>query len=177
MPEITGQISISSARFEEIKKRAVSVLELKKEIERSLSGSATQLIELILGGSLNLDASDIHFEPEEEKTKLRLRIDGMLQDAAAVNRQIYDILLSRIKLLSGLKLNVSDRPQDGRFSINLDGSAIEIRSSTLPAEKGEAIVLRILNPKNLIGMGSLGLREDLREMFDKEIKTSVFPTA
>lgn len=170
MSEITGQITISSARFSEIKRGSENLLEFKKTIEKSLSEKATQLIELILGGSLNLNASDIHFEPEEEKTKIRLRIDGMLQDITAINNEIYISLLSRIKLLSGLKLNISDRPQDGRFSINIDGSAIEIRASTLPAEKGEAAVLRILNPKNLIGMEALGLRKDLLEIAQKEIK-------
>ncbi|MBI2626469.1 MAG: type II/IV secretion system protein [Candidatus Nealsonbacteria bacterium] len=170
MSDITGEISISSARFAEIKKETENLLEFKKAIERSSSEKATQLIELILVGSLNLDASDLHFEPEEEKSRIRLRIDGMLQDITSISKPIYDVLLSRIKLLSGLKLNVSDRPQDGRFSINTENSAIEIRSSTLPAEKGEAIVLRILNPKNLMEMEALGLRNDLREIFQKEIQ-------
>ena len=170
MTDITGQITISSSRLSEIKKAAENLLEFKKAIEQSLSEKATQLIELIFGGSLILNASDIHFEPEEEKTRIRLRIDGMLYDAAAISEEIYNVLLSRIKLLSGLKLNISDRPQDGRFSINIDGSAIEIRTSTLPAEKGEAAVLRILNPKSLIGVESLGLREDLSEIIEREIK-------
>lgn len=170
MQEITGQISISSARFAEIKKLANGVPELKKAIAGSPSEKATQLIELILGGSLNLDASDIHFEPEEERVKIRFRVDGMLQDITAINGQIYDVLLSRIKLLSGLKLNISDRPQDGRFSINLEESAIEIRTSTLPAERGEAVVLRILNPKNIIEMETLGLRSDLEETILREIR-------
>ena len=79
------------------------------------------------------------------------------------NWKTYEILLSRIKLLSGLKLNVTDRPQDGRFSILMAPSkgkkeeTIEIRASALPAEHGESIVLRILNPKNLITMEALGL--------------------
>lgn len=170
MTDITGQIIISSARFAEIKKEVGSLPEFKKAIEQSSSENATQLIELILASSLNLEASDVHFEPEEEGSRIRLRIDGMLQDVTFVNKQIYDTLLSRIKLLSGMKLNISDKPQDGRFSINIDGSAIEIRSSTLPAEKGEAAVLRILNPKNLMTMEALGLRDDLQEVFQKEIQ-------
>ncbi|MBI2041920.1 MAG: Flp pilus assembly complex ATPase component TadA, partial [Candidatus Nealsonbacteria bacterium] len=141
MTDITGQITISSARFSEIKKLSESLAEFKKAVEQSLLEKATQLIELVFAGSLNLNASDIHFEPEEEKTRMRLRIDGMLQDVASIDKQVYEALLSRIKLLSGLKLNISDRPQDGRFSINIDASSIEIRSSTLPAEKGEAAVL------------------------------------
>lgn len=123
-----------------------------------------------MGGSLILNASDIHLEPGEEKTKIRLRIDGILQDITTIDKQTYEALLSRIKLLSGLKLNISDRPQDGRFSVNIDALAIEIRTSTLPAERGETAVLRILNPKNIISMEALGLRKDLLAMFEKEIK-------
>ena len=170
MSEVTGEISISSARFAEIKKRVSSIPELKKAVGESLSEKATQLMEIILAGSLNLDASDLHLEPEENRARIRLRIDGILQDVTVIDRQVYDVLLSRIKLLSGLKLNIADRPQDGRFSINIDDSAIEIRASTLPAEKGETIVLRILNPKNLMEMETLGLRGDLRELFQREIK-------
>lgn len=170
MTDITGEVSISSAKFAQIQKKTTTLPEFKKIIGRSQSENATKLTELILGGSLNLEASDIHLEPEEERAKIRLRIDGMLQDVTAIDKKIYDVLLSRIKLLSDLKLNVSDRPQDGRFSINIDGSSIEIRASTLPAEKGETVVLRILNPKNLIEIETLGLRKDLQETFEREIK-------
>ena len=171
MPELTGQISIASDKFSQIQKQAETLPEFKKAIEKSSSGKATQLIELILAGSLSLDASDVHLEPEKDGTRIRLRMDGILQDANIIDRQIYETLLSRIKLLSGLKLNIADRPQDGRFSINIeDGLAVEIRTSTLPAEEGEAVVLRVLNPKKLIGMEALGLRPDLREILEKEIK-------
>ena len=146
------------------------MLEFKKAIDKSLSEKATQLIGLILGGSLNLEASDVHLEPEQDKARIRLRLDGLLRDVTAIDKQIYEALLSRLKLLSGLKLNIADQPQDGRFSINFDGSEAEIRTSTLPTEEGEAVVLRLLNPKNLIGMEALGLRNDLRQVFDKEIK-------
>jgi len=97
-------------------------------------------------------------------------MDGILQDVLFLDQKIYERLASRIKLLSKLKLNVSDRPQDGRFSISLDKTAIEIRVSSLPAEHGESIVMRILNPKNLIDVESLGLRPDLAKTFNKEIK-------
>ena len=170
MSELTGQVSISSARFSQIQQQIESLLEFKKAIGNSLSEKATPLIELILGGSLNLEASDIHLEPEKDRTRIRLRIDGLLQDVIVIDKKIYETLLSRLKLLSGLKLNIADRPQDGRFSIDIDGSSIEIRTSTLPAEEGEAVVLRLLNPKNLIAMEALGLREDLQKILEKEIK-------
>jgi len=84
---------------------------------------------------------------------------------------LYQKTLSRIKLLSGLKLNVEDRAQDGRFSLLFNKKEkIEIRTSTLPSEEGESIVMRILNPKNIIEIEELGLREDLFRIFNEQIK-------
>jgi len=174
MPEvskkITGEIEISPVSLREIEKEIKNVSDFKKRVESSLTKSITEILEIILGGAIQLEASDIHIEPLEEKAKIRVRLDGILQDVLLIERKIYESLLSRIKLLSGMKLNITDRPQDGRFSILMKGLPIEIRTSTLPAEYGESIVLRILNPKSLIDMEALGLREDLFGLFKKEIK-------
>ena len=174
MPEvpkkITGEVVISPPKFTEIQKEIKNVSDFKEGIEASLGREVTEILEIILGGAISLEASDIHIEPLEEKVKIRSRIDGILQDILFIEKKIYESLLSRIKLLSGLKLNISDRPQDGRFSVLIEGLSIEIRVSTLPAEYGESIVLRILNPKSLIDMEALGLREGLFEIFKKEIK-------
>ncbi len=147
-----------------------NVPEFKEKIKKSLDKKTTSLLEIVLGGAISLGASDLHIEPQKEEAKIRVRIDGILQDVTEVKRKIYEALLSRIKLLSSIKLNVTDRPQNGRFSVASPKYSIEIRVSTLPAEAGEAVVLRILNPKNLIGMESLGLRKDLLATFKKEIK-------
>jgi type II secretory ATPase GspE/PulE/Tfp pilus assembly ATPase PilB-like protein len=83
----------------------------------------------------------------------------------------YNSLLSRIKLLSGIKLNISGKPQDGRFSIAFGkNTSIEIRTSSLPTEYGESLVLRILNPQSLIEIKDLGLRKDLFETLQNEIQ-------
>ncbi len=180
MPEfskkITGEITISELNFSEFQKEVKNIADFKKKITASLEKEVTEILEIILGGAMILEASDIHIEPLEEKAKIRSRIDGILQDVLFIEKKIYETLLSRIKLLSGLKLNITDRPQDGRFSIiiesatKIDGGAVETRASALPAEHGESIVLRILNPKSLIDMEALGLRKDLFEIFKKEIK-------
>ncbi len=147
-----------------------NIPDLKKRIETASPQNISEFLEIILGGAINLGASDIHVEPEEARAKLRIRIDGILEDLATIDYKIYENLLSRIKLLSGIKFNVTDRPQDGRFTVISKGIAIEIRTSTLPAEHGESIVLRILNPKSLIDLEALGLREDLFSLFKQEIK-------
>lgn len=174
MPEvvkkITGEVVISARKFSRLQKKVKNISDLKKEIENSLSKEISEILEIVLGGAISLEASDIHMEPLEKEAKIRSRIDGFLQDVLLIEKEIYEALLSRIKLLSGLKLNIIDRPQDGRFSIIIGKIAIEVRASALPAEYGESIVLRILDPKSLIDMEALGLREGLLEVFKKEIK-------
>jgi len=156
---ISGEIKISSQGVK-------NIAEFKKKIEKTLNAKVTDLLGVIFGGAVDLDSSDIHIEPEEREARIRLRIDGILQDVIKISKEIHETILARIKLLAKIKMNVSDRPQDGRFSLG----TVEIRVSALPAENGESIVLRILNPKNLIELGDLGLRKDLLTLFRKEIK-------
>jgi len=164
--KITGEVKVSETLFKEV----TNLIQFKAKIEEFLEANTTELLGIILGGTVALNASDIHVEPEEAEAKLRVRIDGVLQDVLLVDLKLYRALLSRIKLLSGLKLNVVNRPQDGRFTILMGETVIENRVSTLPAEKGESIVLRTLNPKNLIEIQALGLRKDLVEIFNREIQ-------
>jgi len=175
--KITGETEISEAVFSEIEEEIQNVSGFKKKIESSLEERLTEVLEIILGGAIFLNVSDIHFEPKEEDTKLRVRIDGLLQDVLSFDKKMYESIMSRIKLLSKLQLNITDRPQDGRFSILTPSNTeekkpllIEIRTSILPSEHGETVVLRILNPKSLINLEALGLRKDLFELFNKEIK-------
>jgi len=167
--KITGQIEISQKQTEEIQKKIKHLSNLKEALESSFDKEITEVLKIMLGGSLTLRASDIHLEPEKEQAKIRIRIDGLLQDVLFTPLKTYDALLSRIKLLSEIKLNITDRPQDGRFSLISAGLPIEIRASALPAEYGESIVMRILNPKSLIDLSGLGLREDLLKLFQREI--------
>ncbi len=141
-------------------------------------GGISNLLELILAGGLITLASDIHLEPEEEAVRLRYRLDGVLNDIINLPQKLYRSLLSRVKLVSGLKLNVKQSAQDGRFSIRLSHSSlgeeskeIEIRTSVLPGAYGESVVLRLLNPETLaIGLPKLGMETRLLEMVTEEIK-------
>ncbi len=168
--KLLGSVTILPEIIEDIKKSVDNVVEFGKKIEEYINQNTTNLLDIILFGAINLQASDIHIEPQEDKIRLRVRIDGILQDAAFFDKNIYHNLLSRLKLLSKIKLNITDKPQDGRFTINIEDSLIEIRTSSLPAEYGESIVMRILNPKNLMGLDALGLRKDLYKIFIKEIE-------
>ncbi len=167
--EITKQVKISPEISSSIKE-INNISDFKEAIEGNKEKSLTEVMETILGGAIELNSSDIHFEPRKEDVKLRTRVDGILHDVFILSRKDYRKILNRIKLLSGAKLNISDRPQDGRFSILTEDNAIEVRASTLPSEHGETTVLRLLNPKNLISVSELGLRKDLLEIFNKQIK-------
>lgn len=139
----------------------------------SSKASTTAILEAVLGGSLGLKASDIHFEPGKSSIKIRVRIDGVLYDAGGVNKEEYKFLLSRIKLLGGIKFNINEVAQDGRFTVTgkEDGRNIEIRVSINPSEYGETAVLRILDPSAFIlDIDKLGLREDDRIKIEKTLK-------
>lgn len=168
--KLLGSVTISSKIIKEIEDQIKDIGGFKNKIEEHITENITELLDVILYGAIVLDTSDIHIEPQEEEARLRIRLDGILQDVVFFDHASYNHLLSRLKLLSKLKLNIKDKPQDGRFTIEVKETLIEIRTSSLPAEYGESIVMRILNPKSLISLEDLGLREDLYKTFQQEIE-------
>ena len=169
--EITGQVEISNKVLENFQKEISDIKTLRQILENSFQARASQIVEIILAGALILKASDIHFEPEENKIRFRLRLDGILEDITFMPGSIYSLLLNRIKLLSGLKLNIHEKAQDGRFSIVVANGAVEIRTSILPGAYGENIVMRILDPRSIkIDLGNLGIRKDDLAIIDQELQ-------
>jgi general secretion pathway protein E len=143
-----------------------------------LSGEAKELdpaaapvvkaLDHILGYAFEQRASDIHFEPKRELTLVRLRIDGILHDVHLIPKIVYQAVISRIKLLSGLNLAEKRRPQDGRIKRDQGGREVELRVSTMPTAFGEKAVLRIFDPDVLLkGIDQLGLpARDLPRFYD-----------
>ncbi|OGZ69379.1 MAG: hypothetical protein A3D44_02680 [Candidatus Staskawiczbacteria bacterium RIFCSPHIGHO2_02_FULL_42_22] len=168
--KLLGSVTIIPEIVADIKKNVQNIADFTKEIQEHIKQNTTNLLDVILCAAIQLTASDIHLEPEEEKIRLRIRIDGVLQDVAFFEQPVYHHLLSRLKLESKIKLNITDKPQDGRFTINIDDMLVEVRTSSLPAEYGESIVMRILNPRDLKNLDDLGLRDDLYQIFLKEIQ-------
>lgn len=168
---ITGEIRISEEEFQSTTSSIRSMHDLRASLESLKQGDVSAFLGRILLGSRILEASDMHAETEKAQVRIRLRIDGLLHDLQDLPFSWYSSLLSRIKLVSGVKLNVSDRPQDGRFSLIIENqSPVEIRVSSLPSEYGESLVLRLLDPEGLVKLKELGLRKDLEELFMREIK-------
>jgi type IV pilus assembly protein PilB len=169
--KITKEVEIAPEKIGEFQKEISTFKDVRNKLETASRMTTTEIIEIILAGAIQIDASDVHFEVEEKQTRLRCRIDGILQDVTDLPTSIHLSILSRIKIISELKLNVHNIPQDGRFSIVLNNQEIEIRTSIIPAAYGENIVLRILNP-NTIGLElkDLGLEEYALEIINRELK-------
>ncbi len=169
--KITGQVDIAGESLEKLKREIKNLDDIKKQVEGIPVGQASTVVEIILAGSLQTNASDLHLETEAEKINLRYRIDGLLQDVVFLSAQTYHFVLNRLKLLAGMKLNVHDKAQDGRFTISVDKTDMEIRVSCIPSAYGENIVMRVLNPKAIgLNLEDLGLRPDVLEIIQKEIQ-------
>lgn len=169
--EITGKVEITQELIDEFRQKAKSLDALKKIITEMPQDEATHVLEAVIAGALQNDSSDLHLEAREKNSLLRYRIDGILHDVVFLSSKTYNLILSRIKLLSGMILNVRDQAQDGRFTIRLENADIEVRVSIIPGPNGENIVMRVLNPKNInLSLKDLGFREDLYEFLEKEIK-------
>ncbi len=131
----------------------------------------TEVLELMFAGAIALEASDIHIEPEEAAVRLRYRLDGVLYDIFDIDRHIYERLMSRLKLLSGMTLNQKQEAQDGRFTFAALNREVEIRSSVIPGASGESIVMRLLDPSVAsFTLEKIDLNPALREVMLAELK-------
>lgn len=169
-----GVLTIAPEELETLSKTLTSTTALASYLESTLGDKKSAEVSDLLGGMITaafaMKASDIHLEPEETGVRLRFRLDGVLQDVFTFDAHTYHFLSSRLKILSGLKLNVTNRAQDGRFSVDVGGE-VEIRTSLIPGNYGESFVLRILNPDTItIGLESLGMYPKLFERLEKEIQ-------
>lgn len=131
--------------------------------------STTELLDVIFAGAIKNDATDIHLEPQETYFKIRFRIDGVLQEVAQLPTESYHQILSRIKYLSKLKLDVTS-PQDGRFEVSVLKQDIDIRVATLPTSYGEAVVLRLLpKRKDFVNLENLGFSSNITQLIQDAI--------
>ena len=171
---LRGVIDVSPEKLDEFLKQTSTIEELKELFVTSATTQKnrkiSEVLEIILAGALSADASDVHIEPQEKQVRLRFRLDGVLHDILLFDYKIYNLILSRIKLVSGLKLNVRNQAQDGRFSIKVKEEEIAVRTSVIPEAYGESIVLRILNPKSIaIPFEELGIDKGLMAILEKEL--------
>lgn len=172
-----GVFSVANETLEKLMSESGTRGALERELNAAVAlkslDRVSRMLEILFAGAFAMRSSDIHLEPEEKKVRLRLRIDGLLSDAYFFDVALYHQLNSRIKLLSGAKLNISDRAQDGRFSIEKKGSQIEVRASFIPGNYGESIVLRLLDPETTkVPYDELGIHPKLLARLEAEIRKS-----
>jgi len=118
----------------------------------------TKIVRTILAFALKARASDVHIEPQEKKTRVRYRIDGILQEKLILPKSVQSAVVSRIKILSNLKIDERRLPQDGRFDFSDQGQDVDLRVSTLPTIHGEKVVMRLLQKNSQVpSMEELGL--------------------
>ncbi len=169
MKEIVKGVAITAEELKAHQDRLTTLKDLDALVQKT---STSDFVSLVIAAALKGGSSDIHIEAGEKQVDIRLRIDGVLNKIAAVDRSLWPRIVNRFKLLSGLKLNLTTVPQDGRFTIFLtDDNKVDVRVSTLPTAYGESIVMRLLKSESVgLEFEKLGLRGASFEQLKREVE-------
>src|SRR3989339_571633 len=139
--------------------------------EITAEAPVTKIVTVIIKHAVESRASDIHIEPFDDRVRIRFRIDGILVSTLTLPKNLHSAIITRVKILSDLKIDETRLAQDGRFAINLNNKKIDFRVSTFPTKNGEKIVLRILDPlSGKIDLPDLGLDGRPLEVIEKAMK-------
>ncbi len=140
---------------------------LKSKIESITSDEALNVLQV---GAVKTGASDMHFQPEENKALIRFRIDGVLQTVLSLDIDVYQYLANQLKYKAGMKLNVNNVPQDGRYFFTINDRKVDVRVSAIPTEFGESFVCRLLDSKKKqLAFEDLGLQGRNLELLKKAL--------
>jgi type IV pilus assembly protein PilB len=158
-----AEINKALERFEkENKEEEQEVLKAKKKKKSSnlnvlQEAPVAKIVEVIIRNAMEGGSSDIHVEPLEDKVRVRFRVDGVLHSSIFLPSKVGPAVVSRVKILSNLKIDEKRKPQDGRFRIKENGQSVDFRVSTFPVSNGEKVVMRILDKdEGLVSLGDLG---------------------
>ncbi|MEK7211302.1 MAG: GspE/PulE family protein [Patescibacteria group bacterium] len=167
LPAVKG-VEISAADLTKFEAAAGNLKDLTAALTKL---STTDIITFLIASGLKARASDIHIEGEEKEIKVRLRLDGVLNDVAEINKAEWVKIISRLKLIAGLKINISDQPQDGRFTIFLTDDKVDVRVSTIPTAFGESVVMRLLRSSSTgLKFEDLGIRGRAHDQLKAQIE-------
>lgn len=165
-----SELQVAASQVETIEDAMKNLQELGQYVDQL---SPTELLTTVVTSAIKVGASDIHIEPAEEGARLRYRIDGVLQDVTTFARGGWRLILSRIKVMAELKLNIQNTPQDGSFVLTIGDQTYDIRVSTLPGEYGENIVMRILDRSaEVVPIKALGMKKRDEQVMRVELKKS-----
>lgn len=163
---------VTAALKEAVPEVAPKIIDIKKLGQVIREAPIAKIVSTVLEFAMRSRASDIHLEPQEDKTRVRYRIDGILHEKLVLPKNVHEALVSRIKILSGMKIDEKRIPQDGRFSFRADEEEVDLRVSCLPTVHGEKIVMRLLKKTGGVpSLPELGLRgkalANLQEAIDR----------
>ncbi|SFP52129.1 GspE/PulE family protein [Enterovibrio norvegicus] len=141
------------------------------EDDQSEEVTVVKLINSLFEDAVQVNASDIHIEPDADALRIRQRIDGVLHETLLKERAIASALVLRLKLMSGMDISEKRLPQDGRFNINVRGNAIDVRVSTLPVQHGESVVMRLLNQSaGVLSLTQVGMDPVMLQRFRNQLR-------
>ncbi|MDP3836707.1 MAG: GspE/PulE family protein [bacterium] len=164
---IDNGVAITEENLEHFKNDIENFKSLNEKIN---DVNVSDIVTLLLATAIKVGSSDIHIEAEEKGVAIRFRIDGVLQDAATIDRDKWKKIATRMKILARVKINITNKPQDGRYTIYLKDGRIDVRSSFLPTAYGESVVMRLLDSKaSSLEFEKLGMRPAMMELLKKEI--------
>lgn len=165
-PPVEG-VEITETNLEKFKNEISSFDSLATKVNEV---NMSDIIVLLIATALKLNSSDIHVEAEETGVIIRLRVDGVLQQAAVIDRERWRRIISRLKVLSKVKINIDNKPQEGRFTIHTSEEEIAVRSSFLPTAFGESVVMRLLHANAIkLSFDTLGLSDQALAQLKAEV--------
>jgi len=162
----TDEISTLAEELEEELSDTDFNLDDLLDTEDAAEAPVVKLLQTIFEDALQMGASDIHIEPDEQVLRIRQRIDGVLHEQEMKEKRIVNALVSRLKLMSGLNISERRLPQDGRFNIRIKGHSIDVRLSTMPIQHGESVVMRLLDQSSgKLDLTKVGMPKDILQRF------------
>ncbi len=173
LKKVVGQALVDIEKKEEVGRRTLTEVIKKKEDKPEVIEEAPiiKIVDVILSNAIEANASDIHIEPSEKDVRVRYRIDGILHTSLMLPRSVHAAIITRIKILTNLKIDESRLPQDGRFHVEAVKKSVDLRVSILPLIYGEKVVMRILDKSTSApSLEYLGLRLKALEWVKENIK-------
>ncbi len=165
--EITG---LAQELEQEIAAQTINLDELAAA-EGLTDAPVVKLLQSVFEDAIQVNASDIHIEPDEKEVRIRFRIDGVLRVQTTADRRIANALVSRLKLMANLDISEKRMPQDGRTNVLVRDRGIDVRMSTMPVQYGESVVMRLLNPfAGVVSLDQMGMPKVMLERFRKLIR-------
>ncbi|MFH1956731.1 MAG: GspE/PulE family protein [Patescibacteria group bacterium] len=162
---LKGEVSQVLGELESALSESIRTIEdeeiFKKDIKFIEDAPVTKMVAVILKHAISGNASDIHIEPQRVKLKVRFRVDGILYTSLLLPLNVHEAIISRIKILTNMRLDEKRKPQDGRFEARIDGREIDFRVSSLPTFFGEKMAIRILDrQKGVRSLEEIGFSKD-----------------